>query len=1146
MNRNVYDELAGSIAGTWKALVLVVLAGAALLGWNLRSDYDGILARQFQILEEQARLAATRIGGVVRSLDVGLQSLVSDQLAEPAFSAQVVAQRQRAFLEQFPEVTTVVAADSSGNISSFDNLERAQEVKTFRKFDLSQRDYFIFHREAQPFQHRQMYLSRPFLGVLKNPIVSFSRAIRGKDGEFRGIVSASISPKVFEPVLQEILANELVDATALHNRHGDILYRLPDVEKYWGKNVAAGEAFQKYLQADAPITRYVGMTVTDNVKRILVFAKVSDTDLDVGISVQYDQAIKEWQRLALLKSLVFLAFSVLSIALTKALKRRQAAWAELRESEGRFRLMASSVKDYAITMLDEQGRVTSWNDGAQRLTGYEESEIQGHAFECFYLPEDVAAGKPRQLLSDATEQGRSEIETVRVRKDGSVFSADVVITTLRSDSGAFKGYVEIVRDISERKRAEQELHAHRDHLEALVTARTGELLAAKEAAEVANLTKSAFLANMSHEIRTPINAILGMLYLSLQETMPDRLHARLSKAHGSAQLLLGIINDILDFSKIEAGKLEIEQFEFELDQVLQRLIDTVGLLANKKDVEFLIRFDRELPSRLIGDPLRLGQILLNLCSNAIKFTERGEIELSIRRGESDTDQMTLQIDVRDTGIGLTPEAQARLFEKFTQADQSTTRRFGGTGLGLAICRNLVELMGGNIWISRSELGQGTTISFTVQLGVPAGVPNCGDALRGLIGDRFASSPKALLVTDNAGLRGVLADILGHFGIETAFTADLEMAKNIVEEAGISEVGVCILDWTLLAEEKSILLPCSKEAGTRWILLAPGSDLEAAVQAGADGLLVKPVLAPALLDCISFLLGHGRIPHQDSGLAILLEAESDDHAFSGAHLLLVEDNEINREFAGELLRSWGIRVDEAIDGAQAVAKAQATAYDGILMDVQMPVMGGIDATRHIRALGSRAGHERLASIPIIAMTALAMTADIDNCRAAGMNDHVAKPIDPAKLMEILGRWIRPSEMGPHPPAIAVTAVQGPSIAAGETSGVLDAAGAIRRIGGNRPLYLRLLKRFRETYPAAIETMRQLAATQGCSAAEAYCHSLKGVCGNIGADDLHAALDRLDKVLKEGQWPGDDLVEEIEGKLRAVLVAIEILVDEKGSP
>jgi len=278
--------------------------------------------------------------------------------------------------------------------------------------------------------------------------------------------------------------------------------------------------------------------------------------------------IQEWRRVALLNGLLFLAFAGLSIALTRAMKRRQAVWAELRESEGRFRLMASSVKDYAIIMLDEAGRVTSWNEGAQRLTGYEEGEILEREFACFYLSEDIKAGVPRQLLANAAEQGRSEIEAVRVRKDGSVFSADVVITTLRAENGALKGYVEIVRDISERKQAEQELHAHRDHLEALVADRTAELLTAKEAAEVANGAKSAFLANMSHEIRTPINAILGMLYLSRQEAMSDHLRARLNKAHGASQLLLGIINDILDFSKIEAGKLEIEQVEFDLDPVL--------------------------------------------------------------------------------------------------------------------------------------------------------------------------------------------------------------------------------------------------------------------------------------------------------------------------------------------------------------------------------------------------------------------------------------------------------------------------------------------------------------------------------------------------------------------------------------------------
>ncbi len=1130
------------MVGTWKATAVVVLAGALLLAWNLRGDYESIRANQFRVLEESGRLAATRISGVLRSVDVGLQSLVADQLAKPRLSEQLITQRQRAFLEQFPEVRAVTAIDPEGNITAWDSVDMWQELKeSLSGFNAAQRDYFAFHRDATPGQYHHIFRSRLFLGILKTHVVSFSRAVRDKDGEFLGVVSATITPRVFEPVLREIIANPQVDAAAVHNRHGDILYRLPDAEKHVGKNVVNGEAFQKYLRSDESITRYTGVTVTDNVKRILVFAKVDETDLDVGVSLRYDHVIQEWRRIALLKCLLFLAFAALSIALTRTMKRRQAVWAELRESEGRFRLMASSVKDYAIIMLDEAGRVTSWNEGAQRLTGYEEGEILGREFACFYCPEDAAAGVPRRLLADAAEQGRSEIEAVRVRKDGSVFSADVVITTLRAHNGALKGYVEIVRDISERKEAEQELHAHRDHLEALVADRTAELQTAKEVAEVANGAKSAFLANMSHEIRTPINAILGMLYLSRQEAMSDHLRARLTKAHGAAQLLLGIINDILDFSKIEAGKLEIEQVEFELDPVLLRLIDTIGIQAGNKRVEFLIRQDRELPSRLIGDPLRLSQIVLNLCSNAVKFTEHGEIELGISRGESRDGKVEIRIDVRDSGIGMAPEVQARLFEKFTQADQSTTRRFGGTGLGLAICKNLVELMGGRIWISRSELGQGTTISLTLALGLPAAVTSCGEALKSLVGDRFAGSPKVLLVTENVNLRLMLADILAFAGIESSFVPDFQMAQRIVEEAETGEIAVCIVDWNLLIDGGLTQLPGSRKDGTRWLLLASGSDLEMVVQAGADGILVKPVLAPALFDTLSFLLGRGRILQQEVERWVVPTHRGGGRTFTGAHLLLVEDNEINREFAGELLRSWGLRVDEAVDGAQAVAKAQASNYDGILMDVQMPVMGGLDATRHIRALGGQAGNERLAGIPIIAMTALAMAGDIDECRAAGMNDHISKPIDPEKLLDRLECWIKPAAPGAQPQAMVETSPPNAPAKAAEApaADALDVAAAVRRVGGNRALYLRLLKRFRDTYPDALAAMQQLAAIQGMAAAEAYCHSLKGVCGNIGADGLYAALDRMDKELKADRWPDEALLDELGRQLREVFRAIESL-------
>jgi len=769
--------------------------------------------------------------------------------------------------------------------------------------------------------------------------------------------------------------------------------------------------------------------------------------------------------------------------------------------------------------LFKDGLIQRANRSLDEIFGCAAGVQIGQALQRWCIDEDSAQLLVATLATESAGQSGSFHELPMQRANGSLCWVRLAVRAI-DPAEPSRGLVAVLQDISAQHNALDEMRY------------------AKTLAEEATQMKSEFLANMSHEIRTPMNAILGMLYLTLQEPMSQHVRNRVAKAHGAAQLLLGIINDILDFSKIEAGKLEIEQLEFDLDSVLQRLIDTISVQAGKKRVEFLISPDLDLPARLIGDPLRLGQILLNLCSNAVKFSDRGEIEVSIRRGAEAGEGVQLHIDIRDSGIGMAPDVQARLFQKFTQADQSTTRRFGGTGLGLAICKNLVELMGGSIWIACSELGKGTTISLTVRLGVVPGSPSYAEALRAQAGGRLDAPIKALLVTDNEYVHASLSDLLAHFGIECGYTADLGMAELMLEEAGTSLADVCILDWNLLAGRDSPLLPCSPEGGPHWILLAPGSDLEVAVEAGADGLLVKPVLAPALLDAISFLIGRGRILQVEPEHR---HAESGAHyAFSGARLLLVEDNEINREFAGELLRSFGLQIDEAVDGAQAVARAQNIAYDGILMDVQMPVMGGLDATRHIRSLGRQPGKERLATVPIIAMTALAMVSDIENCRSAGMDDHVSKPIDPAKLVAKLDQWIRPLASGAASPPMAIVAppVQ-PAEIAKPVDAVLDIDGAIRRVGGNRALYVRLLGRFHETYPDAVSELRRIAADQGLGAAEAYCHGLKGVCGNIGADTLHAALQAIDEELKAARWPDEAALSELGRLLREVLTEIEAL-------
>jgi two-component system sensor histidine kinase/response regulator len=628
---------------------------------------------------------------------------------------------------------------------------------------------------------------------------------------------------------------------------------------------------------------------------------------------------------------------------------------------------------------------------------------------------------------------------------------------------------------------------------------------AKVAAEDATRVKAEFLANMSHEIRTPMNAVIGLAHLCLKTDLSAKQRDYVGKIHNAGTSLLSIINDILDFSKIEAGKLDIENVTFEIDSVMNNIATMVAQKIQDKDLELLFNISRDIPPALLGDPLRLGQVLINLLGNAVKFTERGEICLIGELLERAGNKVKLRFSVKDTGIGMTREQANRLFQAFSQADTSTSRKYGGTGLGLAISKRLVELTGGSIWVV-SEPGQGSTFSFTGWFGLSDAAP------RRAVPTRLGSL-KTLIVDDNAPAREVLVDLMtsigGDAGGEIEQVASGAEAIDAVKDAEAGRpFDLVLLDWRMpgldgVETARRIRADSSlKHAPAIVIVTAFGREEvhTEAEGAGVDGFLVKPVNRSMLVDMLVEIFA----PEHRAAAREAIKATAYD--LNGLRVLLAEDNAINQQIAVELLEGVGVSIDVANNGLQALKTLLAddgnTRYDVVLMDLQMPEMDGYQATARIRAAPG------LAELPIIAMTAHATAEERDRCLAAGMRGHITKPIDPELLYRTLLQFHRPGPAaGTAKPVDRLSHSAGLSEIAG-----LDVADGLNRVAGNRKLYRSLLGQFVDQQADTVSAVRASLAREDFASAERLVHTLKGVSGNLGAKALSGLAAELERSLR----------------------------------
>jgi PAS domain S-box-containing protein len=797
------------------------------------------------------------------------------------------------------------------------------------------------------------------------------------------------------------------------------------------------------------------------------------------------------------------------LAMANDVTERLKAEAAVREASSLWRVMLDSG-DYTMIATTPDGIIRDFNAAAERLLGYTAADVVGKVTPATFHDSVEMVARARVLSEELGQQvapdfevlvikarrgGSDENEWTYVRKDGGRVPVRLSVTAMYDGAGVVTGFLGIGTDITEHRRAREDL------------------VRAKEAAEQAMRARSDFLARMSHEIRTPMNGVLGMTALALETVLSREQRGYIDTARSSAHSLLGIIDDILDFSKIDAGKLRLEHIPFRPREVCRESLSSLVGQANRKGLELLLDTAPDVPAGLIGDPQRLRQVITNLVANAVKFTDRGEVAVRVRVTDSNATQVRLEIEVSDTGIGIAADKQKAIFEAFTQADQAITRRFGGTGLGLAICSQLVGLMNGKVWVN-SELGKGSRFGFSLSLDVDVAArpePSAPAAVTGL---------PVLVVDDHPAQREIVVGLLNGWRMRATGThpdAALEVAREARALGNLFRL--LVLDGAMSgvdSHELGALLKAECAAGTPVVLLRSTGDsptAEAPSPLGHYAVVMKPVGDSNFLETVQAILAGTTGPSASADFAIPRSSRS-------LRVLVAEDNAVNLKLAVTILEKAGHQVVAAVNGRQALTALARSKFDVVLMDVQMPEMDGLEATRTFRASESTAGGH----VPIIALTAQAMKGDREACLAAGVDACLTKPFEIGELLAAIEAVTAPDA--------ASEVVARPSMDSAALP--FDEKALMDRIGNDADLLRELLAMFQASLPRLMEDLVGALESGDAQAMSRTAHSLTGSLLNVGANPAAAAARAIEKRARSGKMTG---IEEQVSTLRGELVELQ---------